>query len=190
VARLADGEAVADVGARHEAQAADERGRAVGQDVAVQVGRHDDVVVRRLPEQLVHHRVDDLLLDLDAGELVRRERLARDLAEQAVRLRQDVGLVRDGHQGLGPGDGVAAGRGDVADLLPAQGDLAGHGGDAGRGALGDALDGLGDLAGGGVGGALLLDVEVLGVLAHDDQVDGRAAAAGGGLDGAHVGVEV
>ena len=57
--------------------------------------------------------------------------------------------------------------------------------------LGDALDGLGDLAVGAVEGLLLLNVQVLGVLADDDQVDGVAfAAADGGLDGAHVGVQV
>lgn len=121
------------------------------------------------------------------GVLGLRERRPRRLAEEAVRLAEDVALVRDGDErGL-----VDAGRAGVSDLLSAQGDFARHAGDAVRGALGDAFDGFGDLAaavGGGVG-FFFLDVEVLGVFAHDDEIDGRFGR-GGRLDGADVGVEV
>lgn len=96
--------------------------------------------------------------------------------------------MRNGQHGLRAG---GVGRGHIADLLAAQGDFTGDGGDARRGALGDTLDSLGNLAVGGVLGGFLLDIEILSVLADDDQVDGVAAAfAGGGLDGADVGVEV
>ena len=82
-------------------------------------------------------------------------------------------------------------RASLADLLPPEGDLAGHGGDAATRALRNALDGLGDLAlaVGGVVCLLLLDVQVLGVLADDNHVD----RLGGGQDGLHgpdVGVQV
>ena len=80
----------------------------------------------------------------------------------------------------------------VAQRLPPQGDVSRHARDAGASALRDALDGLGDAAGavGGGEGALLLDVQVLGVLAHDDEVDGRAGGAPRRGDGADVGVQV
>lgn len=88
-------------------------------------------------------------------------------------------------------DARCGGGARVADRLPAQGDLPGHGGDAVRGAFGDAFDRLRYLAGaiGGVEGSFFLDVEVLGVLAHDDEVDG-GGGGGDGLHGADVGVEV
>lgn len=191
MAGLADGEAFADVGAGDETQRADEGGGAVGEDVAVQVGGDDDVVELRLAEQLVHHAVDDLLLDEEAGvgEAGGRERLLGAGAEEPVRLRQHVGLVGDGDEGLvvdARDTGVA-----LALLVAAQGDLAGHGGDARRRAGRDALDGLGvDGALGRVAVRLLLfHVEVLGVLAHDDHVDGLRDR-GERLDGPHVGVEV
>jgi hypothetical protein len=96
--------------------------------------------------------------------------------------------VGDGHHGLGA-EGHA--RVTSTDRLAAESNLTGNGGDARRGPLGNALDGLSDLALGGLPGGFLLDVEVLGVLANNDEVNGLAvAAAGGGLDGADVGVQV
>jgi len=187
VTRFPDRKAIAHVRRRDQTQRPDECGRTVRQDISVQVRRDDDVVRRRLPEQLVHHRVDDLLLDSQVGVLGLRERRPRRLAEEAVRLAEDVALVRDGDErGL-----VDAGRAGVADLLSAQGDFARHARDAVRGALGDAFDGFGDLAAAVGGGVRLffLDVEVLGVFAHDDEIDGRSGR-GGRLDGADVGVEV
>ena len=190
MARLAHGETVADVGRRHETQRADESGSAIGENVTVEVGGDDHVVCGGLAEELVDHRVDDLLLDLDAGvpELGLLEGFAGGGAEQAVGLREDVALVCDGDDGALGGVGAGA----VADALPPGGDLAGHVGDAVAGALGDALDGLGDLAVGAVVGLLLLDVQVLGVLADDDEVDWVGEGSGGsdGLDGPHVRVQV
>lgn len=184
MARLTNGEALADIGAGNETETANEGGSTVGEDIAVQVGGNNDVVVFGLAEQLVDHGVDDLLLDGDGGVLGVGQGLLGDGAEQAVGLRQHVGLVGDGNEGLA----VDAGRA-LADLLAAQRNVAGHGGNAERGLFGDALDGLGDLALGGVARRLLLDVQVLGVLAHNDHVDGLGGVQDG-LDGAHVCVEV
>lgn len=185
MARLTDGKAFADVGAGDETQATDEGSGAVREDVTVQVGSDDDVVVLGLTEELVDHGVDNLLLNVDGGVLGVGEGTLGGGAEQAVGLGQDVGLVGDGDEGRLV-DARGAG---FADLLAAQGDVASHGGDAERGLLGDALDGLGNLALGGVAGGLLLDVEVLGVLTDNDHVDGLGGGHDG-LDGAHVGVEV
>lgn len=188
MAGLTNGEAVADVSAGNKTQAADKSGSTVGQDVTVQVGGNNDIVVLGLAEELVDHGVDDLLLDVDGGELLGGKGLASSLTEQAVGLGQDVGLVGDGDHGLAVGGSTG---GSGADTLAAQSDLTSNGGDAVGGTLGDALDGLGDLAVGALHGALLLHVQVLGVLTDDDQVNGLAVAAtGGGLDGTDVGVQV
>jgi hypothetical protein len=58
--------------------------------------------------------------------------------------------------------------------------------------LGDALDSFGDFAVGAIIGLLFLDVEVLSVLADDDEVDRVGEGGGGydGLDGSDVGVEI
>ena len=185
MAGLTDGKTLADVGTGHETEGADERGGAVGEDVAVEVRGHNDVVELGLAEELVDHRVDDLLVDGDGGEARVGKGLLAGGAEETVGLREDVGLVRDGHQGTLVDAGGAGG----ADLLAAEGDLAGHGGDARAGALGDALDGLGDLALGGVVCLFLLDVEVLGVFPDNDHVDWLGGVEDR-LDGADVGVEV
>ncbi|KAI4127991.1 MAG: hypothetical protein LQ341_006733 [Variospora aurantia] len=189
--RLADHEPVAHIRRRHEAQGTHERRRAVGQDVAVEVGRDDDVVGSRLPEEFVDHGVDDLLFDGDGGVFGGSgEGGAGGFAEEAVGLREDVGFVGDCDCGAGV-DAAARDSAGIAYGLPAQGDFPCHGGDAARCAFRDAFDRLGDLAGavGGVKGAFLLDVEVLGVFAHDDEVDGGFGGRDG-LHGADVGVEV
>lgn len=186
---LANGEALADVGAGDQAQRAQQAGALVGQDVAVQVGRHDDVVELGLLHQLEGHRVDNLLVDLDAGRCL-GEGLAGRGAEEPVGLGQDVGLVDDGDLG----GGVHAAGAAVAHVLAPLGDLAGHLGDAVARAARDALDGLGLGAAVGAvgGGGLLLDVQVLGVLAHNDHVDVLLAEQAGGdaLDGTDVGEQV
>ena len=188
VARLTDSEAITDVSARNQTQTADQGSGTIGQNVTIQVRGNDDVVVLGLAEELVDHRVDDLLLDDDGGELLGGEGTARGLTEQAVGLGQDVGLVGDGHHGLGTG-GEA--RVSGADRLAAKCDLASNGGNARRGPLGDTLDGFGNLTLGGLTGGFLLDVKVLGVLANDNEVDRFAVAAtDGGLDGPDVGVQV
>lgn len=188
VTRLSDGKAVTNVGAGHETQAADESGGTVGQDVSVEVRGNNHIVVLGLAEELVDHGVDDLLLDLDGGELLSGEGGAGGLAEETIGLREDVGLVSDGDHGLGAETG---GRGGIANLLAAKSNFTSNSSDAGRGALGDLLDSPGDLAVGGLLSALFLHVEILGVLADNDEVNGvPGAAAEGGLNGADIGEEV
>lgn len=190
VARLADSEVVADVGGGHNTERANKRSSAIGQDVAVEVGGDDNIVGAGGQEHLVDHRVDNLLLVADAlvaGGIGVKDG-ADTLAEQAIRLRQHVGLVRDGEQ---RGRVVALSSGG-AKALTGKRQLQRNLSNALGGGLGDALDGLGDA--GAVGESarhLLLDVQVLGVFADDDKVDGLRVGVGGhALDGADVGVQV
>ena len=111
--RLEDGVAgdVVDVAARRDADAADLRGERVGQVVAVQVRRGDDVELVRPRQHLLQRDVGDGVLDDDAGarlavgnpapgpavDLDRAEELLRDLvapvAEGALGELHDVALV-------------------------------------------------------------------------------------------------
>ena len=93
MAGFADGEAVPDVRAGHEAEAANQGRGAVREDVAIEVGRDDDVVGGRLAEELVDHRVDNLFLDGEVGVLGAREGGAGGFAEEAVGLGEDVRFV-------------------------------------------------------------------------------------------------
>ena len=149
--RLEDRGLDADVRAGRDAETADQPGAQVADDVAVQVRQHHDVVQLGLLDQLHAHVVDDAVLELDPAVVVRRDRPAA-LEEEPVGQLHDVRLV------------------DGGDLVPAVRDrvLEGVAGDPlGRG-TGDDLDALG-----GVGADHVLDagVQVLGVLADDDQVD-------------------
>ncbi len=60
----------ADVRAGRDAQAADQAGRQVADDVAVQVRQHQHVVQLRLLHELHAHVVDDAVLELDVGILL------------------------------------------------------------------------------------------------------------------------
>ena len=93
VAGLTNNEVLSDIGRWDETKRTNESGSAVRQDVSVQVGCDDDIVVLGLTEELVDHRVDNLLLDIDELVLLLGERLAGSLAEETVGLRQHVGLV-------------------------------------------------------------------------------------------------
>lgn len=188
VARLTHGETITDIGRRNKTQRADQGSGTVGENVSVKVGGNNDIVGLWLTEELVDHRVDDLLFDTDARELVLSESCAGSGSEKTVCLRQHVGLVGDGDEGALVGGSAGA----LAHSLPPEGNLTSHVGNAEGGLLADALDGLGDLAVGSIVRLLLLDVEILGVLTDDDEVD-RVGEHGGvldRLDGADVGVEV
>ena len=117
------------------------------------------------------------------------ESAACGLTEEAVRLREDIALVGDGDERFG----MDAGRSAVgfSQLLPAQGNLTGLTGYAVAGTLRDALDSLRDLPRAicGFESTFFLDVEVLSVLAHDDQVNGRCSGLRS-FHGSHVCVEV
>lgn len=188
MAGLTDSEAITNVGAGNETQAANKGSSTVRKDVTVEVRGDNDIVELGLAEELVDHGVDNLLLNEDGGELLGGKSAARGLTEETISLGEHVRLVGDGNHGLVTGrDGGGSG----ADVLAAERNLTGDVGDAERGMLGDTLDGLGNLAVGTLDGALFLHVQVLGVLADDDKVNGLAiAVTGGGLDRADVGVQV
>src|SRR5207253_6177337 len=95
VRRLEDGDLVTGVGARRQAEAADETGAQITQYVAVQVGHDHDVVQLGLLHQLHGHVVDDPVLELHVGKLLRD--LFGDAKPQSVRVLHDVGLVHRGH---------------------------------------------------------------------------------------------
>ena len=130
--------------------------REVAHDVAVEVRQHQHVVQLGLLDELHAHVVDDAVLELDPAGVVRRDRPAA-LEEQPVGELHDVRLVH--------------GR----DLAPAVGDrvLEREAGDPLRGLAGDDLDALRGIAADDV---LDARVEVLGVLADDDEVDVVEAA--------------
>jgi hypothetical protein len=171
VDRLEDGVLGADVGPGDDAEAADQAGAEVGQDVAVEVLGDDDVEPVRVAHHVHGGGVDDDLLELDGG--VAGGHAAGAVEHQAVGHLHDVGLV---HRG----DAAAAVLGGV---------LEGVLGDAGAALVGDELDALGYP---GEDHDLVARVEVFRVLADDDQIDALEARldVGQAADGADVGVEV
>lgn len=185
MARLTNGQTLTDVGTRDQSQTANKSGSTVRQQITVQVGGDNDIVVLRLTEELVNHGVDNLFLNRNTAVLGSRKGDLGSFAEKTIGLRQDIGLVSDGDDGAL----VDAGNTRVTDLLSAKSDVTSHGSNAQRSLLGNALDGLGYLALGGVAGSLLLDVEILGVFTNDDHVDGLGGREDS-LDGSNVGVEV
>ena len=160
----------ADVGAGRHAEAADEAGGEIGDDVAEEVRQQQAVKGLRLDHQFHAQRVDDPGVALNA-RVVLRHVLPR-LQEQAVGHFHDIGLVADGHFS-------APGLLQVFEAVTR--------GAFGR-AAGDALDRLGGVF---VDHAFVADIEVLAVLAEDHQVDVVVARGDAGvvLDRAHVDVE-
>jgi hypothetical protein len=215
VGRLEQRHLVADVGTRGDPQAADLGGGGVGHVVAVEVGGRHDVVLVRTGEQLLEHGVGDAVLDQDlAGrhlaaalvpDLVLGDRDVAELVfgelvaphpEGALRVLHDVALV---HQG----DAIALLVDRVADRLAHQllgaGDRHRLDADAAVGPDRDAhlrnqeVDHL--LALGRALGPLDAGVDVLGVLAEDDDVELLGAFYRRRrplvvLDRAHAGVQV
>src|SRR5256885_662011 len=77
--------------ALRSAQPADQSGAEVREDVAVEIGEHEHVVVLGRLDELHAHVVDDPVLEIEPGEFLRR--LARGLEKEAVGELHDVGLV-------------------------------------------------------------------------------------------------
>src|SRR6267378_699925 len=73
-----------DVGAGREPQATDQPGRFVGQNVAEQVGRDDDVELLRLDDELHRGVIDDLVVRRDRSRVLLRD-AARDVEKQPRR---------------------------------------------------------------------------------------------------------
>ena len=73
-----------------DAEAADEAGGQVADDVAVEVGQHEDVELLRPLDEPHAERVDEILARLDVGVVARD--LAEDGEEEPVRVLHDVRL--------------------------------------------------------------------------------------------------
>ena len=125
VDRLEDCRLGADVGARRDAEAADQPGAQVADDVAVQVRQHEHVVQVGLLDELHAHVVDDAVLELDPALVVGGDGPAA-LEEQPVRQLHDVRLVdrrdlvpaiRDGVLEGVAGDPFGCGPSDDLDAL-------------------------------------------------------------------------
>jgi hypothetical protein len=170
--RLEDGCRLADVRPRGHAEPADQTGGQVAHDVPIQVREHEHVVQLRLLDQLHAHVVDDPVLELDAAGVLGRH-LSAALQEEPVGQLHDVGLV----------DG-----GDLASPI-AQRVLERVARNPLRRGAGDDLDALRRI---GPHPVLDAGVQVLGVLADDDQVDVGVARldAGHAAGRAHVGIEL
>ena len=142
----------AEVRRADDAEAADQAGAEIRDDVAVQVRHHEHVELPRVHHEVHAGGVDDLLVVRDVGVLARDG--ADALEEQPVAELHDVGLVDRRH------------------LLPAVPPrvLEREPRDPRRRALGDDLQALDD-----AGHDLVLEagVQILGVLADDHQVDAR-----------------
>ena len=95
VGGLEHGQLLPDVAGAAEAQAAHHLGAEVGDDVAVEVGSHQHVVVERVLEQPHADGVDVGVVDRDVGVVLGH--FPRRLQEQAVGGPDHVGLVDDGH---------------------------------------------------------------------------------------------
>ncbi len=184
--RLEDRDTVSEVGARREPEPADHPRAQVGDDVAVQVREHEHVVFLRPLDELHAHVVHDTVVELDARVLLGD--LAGHAQEEPVGELHDVRLVHGRHLAAAVAPRVVDRELD----------------DPARAADRDRLDrdpGVGPNAT-AVGldpcdqverrGRSLLEldagVEVLGVLAHDHEVDVVEARADSGvrLAGAHL----
>jgi hypothetical protein len=163
-----------------DAEPADQARGQVGDDVAVQVREHQDVVQVGLLHELHAHVVDDPVLELDVRELLGD--LPRDAQVEAVGVLHDVRLVHRRDLAAALAAGVLEGEAD--DPLGA-GDRerldrdARVGLDPGSGELLDPADQVTAV----LRALLELDarVQVLGVLADDDQVDVVVARAHAGV---------
>ena len=148
---LEDGCLRSDVRTRRDTQPADKAGREVADDVAIQVRQHEDVVEVRLLDELHAHVVDDPVLERDPAVVLGGDRPTA-LEEEAVGQLHDVRLVD---------------RRDLAAPVR-HGIVEGEPGDPLGGGPGDDLDALSRVRADHV---LDAGVEVLGVLADDDEID-------------------
>ena len=190
VRRLEDGRVGADVAARRDAEAADEPGGQVADDVAVEVRQHEHVELLGPLDETHADRVDEVLPRLDLGVLLRD--VAEDVEEEPVGELHDVRLrhARDALAAVGArvlereaDDPLGA---LAADRLDRD---ARAGGDLLRLQLVELADHLLGLR----RARLVLDpgVEVFGVLADEHEVDAVVARAHAlvGLAGTEAGVE-
>ena len=95
VRRLEDGAVGTDVGTRSHTQSPYQASTQVADDVAVQVGQHQDIEVIGVLDQTHAGGVDDLVVELDIG--IVGGHLARNAQEQAIGRLHDVGLMHGRH---------------------------------------------------------------------------------------------
>ena len=170
---LEDRRVHAEVSAGCKSEAADQARGEIGDDVAVEVREHENLVFLRTLHELHREVVDDPVLELDVA--VRARHLAGDLQVEAVGELHDVGLVHGRH--LVPAISSRVVEREFDDSSRSR-----HRDRLDRDArvrldrtssLFDPGDQLASL----LGTLLELDarVEILGVLAYDDEVDGVVA---------------
>lgn len=149
---LEDGALVTDVAGRSQAETTDETGAHVGQNVTVQVGHDEDLVVvgGGVSDHLEAGVVEQLGVELDVGEVL-GDTLG-NVDEETVGHLHDGGLVHNADLGAANGLGVL--EGESQDTL---GSL-----------LGDELDALDNTVDNNVLNARVL---ALGVLSDQDSVD-------------------
>src|SRR5215208_7232602 len=152
VDRLEDRDLLPDVRSWGDAEPAGKARAQVGQDVAVEVRTHQNVIEVRLHDELHAHVVYDAVIYLLEVVLVVFGDLEEHVPEQTIGELHDVGLVDHG---------------DVFATL-FFGSFEGHATDTLGALTGDDLDRLRRVFADGV---LHASVEVLGVLAVDDDVD-------------------
>ena len=188
---LKEGDFIAEVGTGGDAEAADKASAEVREHIAVEVGEEEEVVVLRLLDELHRHVVDEHLLVLDVAVAPGHFPCRRE--EKAVGELEDVVLGDGGDfpssvlAGVLEGEAGDASRARLADDLERQARVVPDAAHARRfGQFPDLLDRRVAL--------LELDaaVEVLVVLADDDEVDVLVARADArvALGGAEAGVEV
>ena len=174
--RLEDGAVRADVAAGRDAEAADEAGGEVADDVAVEVRQHEHVELLGPLDEAHADRVDEVLPRLDLRVVLRH--LAEDLEEEPVGELHDVRL-RDARDALAAVLARVLEREADDPLGALTADRLDRDAGAGRDLLRLQLVQLRDHVLRVGGARLVLDagVEVLGVLADDDEVDVVVAGA-------------
>jgi len=178
VGRFEHGAIRPDVHSRRHAQPTDEPGGQVAQNVAIEVRQHEHVVQLGLLDQLHAHVVDDAVLELDVRKFLGHASGGGQI--QSVGVFHDVGFVhgRDFLAAVGPGvlEGIAHDplAGGDADRLDRYAGFVAAGADffVGR----DPVDVVDKFPGGRLARLeLYARVQILGVLADDNQVDRHAA---------------
>ena len=104
---LEDGAVGTDVGAGGHTQATYQAGAQVADDIAVQVGQHQDIEVVGVLDQAHAGGVDDLVVELNIG--IVGGHLARNAQEQAIGRLHNVGLVHGRHLFTAAAAGVLKG---------------------------------------------------------------------------------
>src|SRR5579875_77162 len=85
----------ANVRARRDTQTTNKTGRKIGNNIAVEVGQHQHIVLLRLLHQLHTHIIDDAILELDI--MIFLSHLLSGSEKEAIGEFHDIGLMYGGH---------------------------------------------------------------------------------------------